>query len=246
MSTVNAGSPISNRMLAIASSRIAAWMPPCVTPWYPSNAGSSTNSATLVRSPTSKQRWRPAGLSGEHTKQLSMRVFMRRQTVMGPVEAGPMTVFLNLVILRLDLIEARWILACRALDRWLGSLVHIPALAADPDDLVFLLEDRLRLDFLEEFAVPFLVMGFSYRNGTQAHRDCLVALLISNVSEAWIHRGRLIMLTVDGRLQILSRSPQYERDFSVCELQHATVLCLDVLQKFKQDPGMNTFLISGQ
>jgi hypothetical protein len=58
----------------------------------------------------------------------------------GPVEAGPMTVLLTLVLLRLDLVEAGWVLACRALDRRLSPLVHIPALTADPDDLVILLE----------------------------------------------------------------------------------------------------------
>src|SRR5450756_718557 len=163
----------------------------------------------------------------------------------GPAEAGPMTVLMTLVVLRIDLIEALRMLARGALGRWLGPLIHIPAFAADPDDLVILLEDGQCLDFLEQLAVPFLMMGFSYRNGTQAASDCLVAFLISDVGKARIHRGRLIVFTVDGRLQVLGRCPQHQWNFHVYKLQFAAVLLLDVLEKMKQDAGMLPFLISG-
>src|SRR5450756_3218583 len=131
-----------------------------------------------------------------------------------------------------------------ALDRRLGPLIDIPAFAADPDDLVVLLENGLCLDFLEQLAVPFLMVGFSYSNGTQALRDCLIAFLIGDVGKARIHRGRLIVFTVNGRLQVLGRCPQHQWNFCVCELQFAAVLLLDVLEKMKQDAGMLPFLFS--
>src|SRR5664280_667189 len=136
-------------------------------------------------------------------------------------------------------------LARGALGRRLGPLIDIPTFAADPDDLVILLEDGLCLDFLEQLAVSFLMVGFSYRNGTQAAGNCLVTFLISNVGKTRIHRGRLIMFTVDSRLQVLGRCPQHQRNFHVCKFQFAAVLLLDVLEKMKQDAGMLPFLFSG-
>ena len=95
--------------------------------------------------------------------------------------------------------------AGRALGERLGAGVHEPALAADPGDLLVLLEDLALVDVLLEGAVPLLVVRLDLGDVAEALGDLGEALAVGDVGERRVQVGPLLVLAVGGGLEVLGR-----------------------------------------
>ena len=117
------------------------------------------------------------------------------------------------------------------------ALVHIPAVAALPFDLLVALEHLVRLDACEQSPVPGLMLGLDFRDEAERRGNGRESLLVGHPRELGVELGPLFVLARGRSRQVLPRRRYDAGRIAGRNLDHAA------FQKLEETFGMLLFLI---